>query len=115
MIADGVVLDPKVFVGELGGLRERGITADRIKISGNAHVIMPYHKLLDELEESSKGDAKIGTTGRGIGPCYADKVSRTGIRISDFTDPGKFAKRLSECIRRKNQLITQVYGAPPLG
>jgi adenylosuccinate synthase len=114
VIADGVVLDPSVFVGELAGLRERGITADKIKISGNAHVIMPYHRLLDVLEESSKGDSKIGTTGRGIGPCYADKMSRTGIRVCELIDRERFRARLSECISRKNQIITKVYGGEPL-
>ena len=114
VITDGVVFDPSVFVGELDDLRKRGITADRIRISGNAHVIMPWHRLLDQLEEESKGDAKIGTTGRGIGPCYADKMSRTGIRIWDLIDPDRFRARLSECIARKNKLITAVYGAQPL-
>ncbi|OFX13167.1 MAG: adenylosuccinate synthase [Armatimonadetes bacterium RBG_16_58_9] len=106
VIADGVVLDPKVFVEEIRGLRDRGIGAEKIKISGNAHVIMPYHRLLDLLEESSKGDKKIGTTGRGIGPCYADKASRTGIRIVELIDPDRFRERLSDCVRSKNKLIS---------
>ena len=114
VITDGVVLDPSVFVGEIDGLHKRGVTADRIRISGNAHVIMPWHRLLDQLEEESKGDSKIGTTGRGIGPCYADKMSRTGIRVWDLVDPVKFRARLSECITRKNKLITAVYGGEPL-
>lgn len=114
VICDGVVLDPSVFCGELTELKERGITADKIKISGNAHVLMPYHRLLDSLEESSKGDKKIGTTGRGIGPCYADKMSRTGIRISEFIDLDRFRARLSEVLARKNAIITKVYGADPL-
>lgn len=114
VIADGVVLDPKVFVGELEGLKERGITADRIKVSGNAHVLMPYHKLLDSLEENAKGDKKIGTTGRGIGPCYADKVSRTGIRFWEMIDPERFKTRLAECLEKKNLLITKLYGGEAL-
>lgn len=114
VIADGVVLDPRVFAGEIDGLRKNGISVDRVKISGNAHVLMPYHKLLDELEEASKGDGKIGTTGRGIGPCYADKMSRTGIRIWELIDPERFRERLSNCIERKNAVITKVYGAEPL-
>ena len=92
IITDGVVLDPKVFVEELEGLKKRGITAERIKISGNAHLIMPYHRLLDQLEETWKGCNKIGTTGRGIGPCYADKMSRTGIRVWDLIDPPEFRR-----------------------
>lgn len=111
-ITDGVVLDPQVFTGELGELNERGITADKIKISGNAHIIMPYHKILDSLEESSKGKNKIGTTGRGIGPCYADKMSRTGIRVSEFIDPVRFRERLSECLKRKNAIISLYDGEP---
>lgn len=114
VITDGVVLDPAVFVGELDGLKARGIPADRIRISANAHVLMPYHRLLDRLEEESKGEQKIGTTGRGIGPCYADKMSRTGIRMCEFIDPEVFRDRLSECVKRKNALITQVFGAEPL-
>jgi len=114
VITDGVVLDPAVFCGEIDGLHARGVTADRIKISGNAHVIMPYHRALDQLEETIKGSDRIGTTGRGIGPCYADKMSRTGIRISDLVDPIKFRSRLSETIRFKNLLITRVFGAEPL-
>ncbi|MGC8862188.1 MAG: adenylosuccinate synthase [Armatimonadota bacterium] len=114
VITDGVVFDPSVFVGELDDLHKRGVTADRIKISGNAHVIMPWHRVLDQLEEESKGDARIGTTGRGIGPCYADKMSRTGIRIWELIDADRFRTRLSQCIARKNRLITEVYGGQPL-
>lgn len=114
VITDGVVLDPKVFVGEIDGLKGRGITAERVKISGNAHVIMPWHRLFDTLEEERKGDKKIGTTGRGIGPCYADKMSRTGIRICDLIDPERFRGRLAECLEFKNAVITKVYGGEPL-
>jgi adenylosuccinate synthase len=114
VITDGVVFDPSVFVGEIEGLRKRGITPDRIRISGNAHVIMPYHRLLDRLEEESKGNGRIGTTGRGIGPCYADKMSRTGIRIWDLVDPERFRSKLSQCVEQKNKIITSVYNAEPL-
>lgn len=114
VITDGVVLDPKVFVGEMEGLKGRGITADRVRMSGNVHVIMPYHRLFDSLEEERKGNNKIGTTGRGIGPCYADKMSRTGIRIIDLIDPERFRRRLRECLEFKNAVITKVYGAEPL-
>jgi adenylosuccinate synthase len=114
VICDGIVLDPKVFTGEIEGLKGRGITADRVKISGNAHVIMPWHRLFDSLEEERKGANKIGTTGRGIGPCYADKASRTGIRILELIDPERFRRRLAECLEFKNEIITKVYGAEPL-
>lgn len=114
VIADGVVLDPAVFVGEIGELANRGVTADRIRISGKCHVLMPYHKTLDLLEENLKGEGKIGTTGRGIGPCYADKMSRIGIRMSEFVDPARFRQRLNDCLRIKNAVITKVYGGEPL-
>ena len=114
VVTDGVVFDPSVFVAELAALRERGIPADRIRISRNVHIIMPWHRVLDNLEENSKGDKKIGTTGRGIGPAYADKMSRTGIRMAEFIDPDRFRLRLSECIKRVNALITKVYGSDPL-
>lgn len=114
IITDGVVLDPQVFVGELEGLASRGITADKIKISPNAHVIMPYHKQLDLLEERFKGDGRIGTTGRGIGPCYADKMSRTGLRIGDMLDLDEFRRKLAACVRHKNLVITSVYGGEAL-
>jgi len=114
VIADGVVIDPIVLVEELQTLESRGISTENLKISGNAHVIMPYHKLLDRLEEESKGDKKIGTTGRGIGPAYADKISRIGIRISEFVDVEEFSSKLSECLLQKNAILTKVYGEQPL-
>lgn len=114
IITDGVALDPQVFVGELEGLAYRGVTADKIKISPNAHVIMPYHKQLDLLEEQYKGDGRIGTTGRGIGPCYADKMSRTGIRVGDMVDMDGFRHKLAGRVRHKNLIITSVYGSEPL-
>ena len=114
VIADGVVIDPIVLVEELQTLESRGISTENLRISGNAHVIMPYHKLLDRLEEESKGDKKIGTTGRGIGPAYADKISRIGIRISEFVDVEEFSSKLSECLLQKNAILTKVYGEQPL-
>lgn len=114
VITDGVVIDPAVLTGELETLESRGFKVDSLKISGNAHVIMPYHKILDGLEESRKGEGKIGTTGRGIGPCYADKISRTGIRISQLIDPAQFGPRLSYALAFKNDILTKVFGAEPL-
>lgn len=114
IISDGVVIDPSVLVNELDSLQARGFDGKRLMISGNAHVIMPYHKLFDQLEESCKGERRIGTTGRGIGPCYADKISRTGIRISELIDPEQFRKRLSEALSMKNIMLTKVFEAEEL-
>ncbi len=113
LITDGVVLDLEVFASELTELKERGITADKIKISGNVHIIMPWHKRLDGLEEAYKKGNKVGTTGRGIGPCYADKASRIGLRIFDVIDPEILPVKLGEVLRLKNDIITKVYGGEP--
>jgi len=114
IIADGVVIDPSVLVNELDSLQARGFDGKRLMISGNAHVIMPYHKIFDKLEEKCKGERKIGTTGRGIGPCYADKISRIGIRISELIDPEQFKKKLSEALSAKNKILAYVYKAEEL-
>ena len=114
VVADGVVLDPASFVGELTHLKGRGVACENLKISGNAHVVLPYHTLLDELEEKRKGSRALGTTGRGIGPAYQDKAARVGIRMREFVDPALFAERLSEALEFKNELLTKVYGVAPL-
>ena len=114
VVADGVVLDPASFVGELTHLKGRGVACENLKISGNAHVVLPYHTLLDELEEKRKGSRALGTTGRGIGPAYQDKAARVGIRMREFVDPDLFAERLSEALEFKNELLTKVYGVEPL-
>jgi adenylosuccinate synthase len=114
IVADGCVLDPKVFIGELTQLKQRGISTAKLKVSASAHIIMPYHRLLDTLEEKRKGDRRVGTTGCGIGPCYADKMSRIGIRVSDLIDPSRFRARLNDALEFKNALVTKVYGAEPL-
>jgi adenylosuccinate synthase len=114
VIANGVVIDPAVLIGELDHLIERGVKVAKLLISGNAHVIMPYHRLLDGLEENARGDNKIGTTKRGIGPAYMDKTARTGIRMSELIDPEEFAAKLRRNLAEKNTLITKVYGAEPL-
>lgn len=114
LITDGVVLDPNVFTSELRELRERNITSEKIKVSRNTHIIMPWHKILDGLEESYKEGSKIGTTGRGIGPCYADKMSRIGIRVSELINPDLFSKRLAEVLALKNDIITKIYKGEPL-
>ncbi len=114
VVADGVVLDPASFVGELTHLKGRGVSCENLKISGNAHVVLPYHNLLDELEEKRKGRRALGTTGRGIGPAYQDKAARVGIRMREFVDPALFAERLAEVLEYKNELLTKIYNVAPL-
>ena len=114
VIGDGEVIDPEVLVNEMDKLGQRGISIDGLRISLNAHIVMPYHRLLDRLEEERKGKKAIGTTNRGIGPAYADKASRVGIRMAEFIQPERFAKRLSENLTFKNSLLTKIYGAEPL-
>ena len=114
IIGNGTVVDPEVLMGELSELEERGIDTTKLCISERAHVIMPYHVLLDRLEEESKGSSAIGTTGRGIGPTYADKTARMGIRVGDLLDPESLRPRLEQTLDFKNKIITAVYGAEAL-
>lgn len=116
MIGNGVVIDPAVLLEEIDRLEGDGIavTPDRLKISAHAHVIMPYHKALDNARELRKGKAKIGTTGRGIGPCYEDKAARTGIRVHDLIDEKVFLEKLRKGIEEKNFLLKNFYGVDPV-
>ncbi len=114
VISDGVVIDPGVLVSEIEGLLARGVSLDKLCISTSAHVILPYHRTLDQLEEERRGDHKIGTTGRGVGPAYADRATRIGIRMGDLIDPARFATRLQWALDEKNDLLTKVYHAPAL-
>lgn len=114
IIGNGVVIDPKVLLEELDYLAERKVKTGKLLISSNAHVIMPYHRLLDSLEEEARGEFKIGTTKRGIGPAYMDKSSRIGIRIIDLLDTEEFAAKLKRNLQEKNTLLTKVYGVEPL-
>ena len=109
VIGNGVVIDPEVLLAEIDGLAERGVSCDRLLISANAHLIMPHHRALDKVTERYLGSARIGTTGRGIGPAYGDKVARTGIRVQDLFDPGILEQKLSLVLREKNQVLTKVY------
>jgi adenylosuccinate synthase len=109
VIGNGVVIDPEVLLREIDGLRDRGVSCERLLISANAHLIMPYHRALDKVTERYLGSARIGTTGRGIGPTYADKVARTGIRVQDLLDPGILAQKLELVLRERNQVLTKVY------
>ena len=109
VIGNGVVIDPKVLFAEIDALEKRGVSCEKLLVSANAHLIMPYHGALDKVSERFLGKAKIGTTGRGIGPTYGDKVARVGIRVQDIFDPGILRQKLDLALRDKNQLLTKVY------
>src|SRR6266545_3893136 len=114
VIGNGVVIDPAVLLQEIEDLRARGISCERLLISANAHLIMPHHKALDKVSERYLGKARIGTTGRGIGPAYGDKVARMGIRVQDLLDPGILRQKLETALREKNQVLTKVYNRRPI-
>ena len=114
LIGSGTVVDPKVMIGELDMLAENGIPVDDLRLAATAHVTMPYHRLLDEAMEKQRGDRKIGTTGRGIGPTYADKSQRSGIRVIDLLDEDRLRDRLDGPLKEKNQLLQTIYGVEPL-
>ena len=114
LIGSGTVVDPKVMLGELDMLIANGIDISGLKLPSTAHVTMPYHRLLDEAMEKQRGDRKIGTTGRGIGPTYADKSQRSGIRVIDLLDEARLRDRLDGPLKEKNQLLQTIYGVEPL-
>ncbi|MFO8110306.1 MAG: adenylosuccinate synthase [Thermoplasmata archaeon] len=105
VIGNGLVVDPKVLIEEIEGLRERGISADNLIISDRAHVIMPYHRKMDVVEENIKGSLSAGTTKKGIGPCYSDKIARFGIRITDLYNPEALKQKLSTVVPIKNKIL----------
>lgn len=117
MIGNGVVIDPEVLLAEMQELQETGlpVTPERLMISENAHLIMPYHKALDLNQEAAlKSSKKIGTTGRGIGPCYGDKINRKGIKIGDLLDEDLFKEKLKDNIEEKNFLLTKQLNSEPV-
>ena len=114
VIGDGVVVDPGVLLEELDELVAQGVDVSRLKISGNAHLIMPYHKELDLLTERYLGRQRLGTTKRGIGPTYADKAARVGLRVADLYDMKIFRQKLDVVLREKNALLSRVYNRLPL-
>lgn len=114
IIGTGVVVDPKVLLAEIDGMESKGISTKNLKIDARAHVIMPYHIELDGLSESARGKGDIGTTKKGIGPCYMDKAERSGIRMCDLINPEKFAAVVTENLKIKNKIIELVYGGTPL-
>jgi adenylosuccinate synthase len=116
LLGNGMVVDPGVLVEELDNLNSKGIDVgpDRLKISEKAHIIMPYHKEIDLARENRKGDQKIGTTGRGIGPCYEDKATRRGIRFVDILDPKDFENKVKTILEEKNFYLKQYFSAETL-
>jgi adenylosuccinate synthase len=109
VIGNGVVIDPGVLLSELAGLNDRGIDTSKLLISGNAHLITPYHRTLDKVTERFLGKRKIGTTGRGIGPAYADKINRVGIRVQDLFDESILQQKIEAALHDKNQLLVKLY------
>lgn len=109
VIGNGMVVDPKALVEELKYLHDRNVTTDNLYISSRAHVILPYHIKLDQVEEEAKGENKIGTTKKGIGPAYMDKAARVGIRIVDLLDRDVFKEKLSRNLKEKNRLFEKIY------
>jgi adenylosuccinate synthase len=115
VIAAGVVIDPKVLLEELDGLEQRGLDPyARVRISGDAHLIMPYHRELDQLIERRLGSLNLGTTRRGIGPAYADKASRVGLRVQDLFDASIFRKKLDAVLDHTNLVLTRIYDRPAM-
>ena len=114
VIGNGIVFDPKGFFEEIEMLESNGISTKNIKISDRAHIVFPYHKELDGLAEEARGDNKIGTTKKGIGPCYMDKTERSGIRVCDLMNKEVFASKLKLQVEAKNRLVTGIYGKEPM-
>jgi adenylosuccinate synthase len=114
LLGNGMAIDPAELLRELEMLESRGVSTERVFVSDRAHVVMPYHPLIDQLDEKLRGDAAVGTTGRGIGPTFVDKVGRIGIRMGDLVDPVSFRERLSFVLPYKNAVLTKLYGAEPL-
>jgi adenylosuccinate synthase len=114
LIGNGVVVSPAVLLEELEHIQKKGVDTSRLFISHRAHLIMPYHILLDKLEEEARGSKALGTTRSGVGPAYMDKVARLGIRVGDLLDREGLLQRLRFVLEQKNILLTKVYGAPPL-
>jgi adenylosuccinate synthase len=114
VIGPGVVVNPEVLLDEMDTLEQRGIDVSRLLLSGNAHLIMPYHLELDKVTERRLGKNRLGTTKRGIGPAYADKATRVGLRVQDLLDPKIFSTKLEVALKEKNLILTRVYGRLPL-
>ncbi|EHY89511.1 adenylosuccinate synthase [Saccharomonospora azurea] len=109
VIGNGVVVDPGVLLDELAGLEERGVDTSKLLLSADAHLIMPYHVAIDKVTERYLGKKKIGTTGRGIGPCYQDKIARVGVRVQDLLDESILRQKIEAALEFKNQVLVKVY------
>ncbi|SDN06635.1 adenylosuccinate synthase [Actinacidiphila guanduensis] len=109
VIGNGVVVDPAVLLSELSGLDERGVDTSKLLISGNAHLITPYHQTIDKVTERFLGSRRIGTTGRGIGPAYADKINRVGIRVQDLFDESILRQKVEAALHDKNQILVKIF------
>ncbi|RSM79114.1 adenylosuccinate synthase [Amycolatopsis sp. WAC 01375] len=114
VIGNGVVIDPGVLLDELAGLEERDVDTSKLLISADAHLIMPYHVAIDKVTERYLGSRKIGTTGRGIGPCYQDKIARVGVRVQDLLDEKIFRQKVESALEFKNQVLVKVYNRKAL-
>src|SRR5690242_11774211 len=114
IVGNGVALEPARLLTEIDKLVDRGVAVDRLYISDRAHVVMPYHPIIDRLDEELRGPLAVGTTGRGVGPAFADKVGRIGIRMGDLVDPERFAARLRYVLEYKNRVLSRLYEAEPL-
>jgi adenylosuccinate synthase len=114
VIGPGVVVNPQVLIEEMDALEQRGVDTSRLELSGNAHLIMPYHLELDRVTERWLGKNRLGTTKRGIGPAYADKAARIGLRVQDLLDEKIFEAKLKVVLKEKNLILTRVYGRLPL-
>jgi adenylosuccinate synthase len=114
IIGNGVVVNPAVLIGEIDELTKRGVDTSRLFVSDRAHLIMPYHTLLDGLEEEARGGKALGTTRKGVGPAFTDKAARLGIRMGDLLDKGVLLERLRSVLDYKNTILAKVYGASPL-
>jgi adenylosuccinate synthase len=114
VIGNGVVVDPRVLLTELDVLAGKGVDTSRLRVSGNAHLILPYHQEIDKLTERRLGKNKVGTTKRGIGPAYADKAARVGLRVQDLLDPKIFREKLDGVLKEKNAILAKVFNQLPL-
>jgi len=114
VIGNGVVVDPGVLLDELKGLADRGVDTERLLISADAHLLMPYHVAMDKVTERYAGSKKIGTTGRGIGPCYQDKIARIGIRVADVLDEAQLTQKIEVALEFKNQVLVKIYNRKAL-
>ena len=114
VIGNGVVVDPEVLFEEIDGLESRGVDCSRLLVSEGAHIIAPYHRVLDKVTERFLGKHKIGTTGRGIGPAYADKINRVGIRVHDLFNAKHLHDKVEASLHQKNQMLVKLYNRRPI-